>query len=150
MIRIRAVRPSEGARLREIAIASKAHWGYELERVREWAAGGDYTDEALARDNVYVAEADGRAVAWAALRRKDDDACWLEDLWVEPEWIGKGVGTELFELCRERARELGATRLEWEAEPNSVGFYEKRGGRVVDDSRIGSWGRPIPLMELDL
>jgi GNAT superfamily N-acetyltransferase len=147
---IRRARPGEGERLREIAIAAKAYWGYELERVVEWANGGDYSDEGLRTRDVYVAELEGRAVAWAALVRKSDVDSWLDDLWVEPDAIGRGVGTALFRHVTERAKELGATRLVWEAEPNAVGFYEKLGARPTGYENLGSWGGKIPVLELDL
>ena len=35
-------------------------------------------------------------------------------------------------------------------EPNSVGFYEKLGGRYVRDSDPTSWGRVLPVMGVDL
>jgi hypothetical protein len=44
---------------------------------------------------------------------------------------------------------VGATRLEWEAEPNAVGFYEKMGGRHIGD-RMSSWGRMLSVMGVDL
>lgn len=34
---IRRAAVGEGGRLKEIAIASKAFWGYELDKVKEWA-----------------------------------------------------------------------------------------------------------------
>ena len=74
----------------------------------------------------------------------------LDDLWIEPAWIGRGVGSQLFRACAARARELGAKRLEWEAEPNAAGFYERMGGRYVRDSDPTAFGRVIPVMELDL
>jgi GNAT superfamily N-acetyltransferase len=147
---IRRARPGEGARLRDIAIAAKAYWGYDLDRVVEWANGGDYSDEALRTREVYVAELEGGAVAWAALICKTKDDSWLDDLWVEPAAIGRGVGTALFRYVAERAKELGATRLVWEAEPNAVGFYEKLGARPTGYENLSSWGRRIPVLELDL
>jgi GNAT superfamily N-acetyltransferase len=149
-VSIRRPRRGEGERLREIAVASKAYWGYDLERVRAWAAGGDYSDETLQAREVYVAEAEGRAVAWAALLSKSDDEWWLDDLWVEPDSIGRGVGTALFRHAAARAKELGASRLLWEAEPNAVGFYERLGARPTGHEALGSWGRPIPVLRLDL
>jgi GNAT superfamily N-acetyltransferase len=148
-VRIRLVRPDEGERLREIAIASKAHWGYDLEFVRRWAARGDYSAASLRAKDVYVAEAERRVIAWAALIARDD-VMWLDDLWVEPEWIGKGVGSRLFEHVVERARALGGTRMEWQAEPNSIGFYEKVGGRYLRDGEPTSWGRVLPVMGVDV
>jgi GNAT superfamily N-acetyltransferase len=146
---IRAVRPDEGERLREIAIASKSHWGYEESQVRDWAAQGDFSAEALAAKEILVAEADGRAVGFATLISKGG-LCVLDDLWLEPGWIGRGLGSKLFEACARRARQLGATRLEWEAEPHAVGFYDKMGGRYLRDSDQTPFGRVIPVMGLDL
>jgi GNAT superfamily N-acetyltransferase len=94
-VRIRPADPQEGERLREIAMAAKSHWGYELEWVRRWAAAGDFSAEAL-RGEVFVAEADGRAVAWAALVPRGGGVVWLDDLWVEPAWMGTGIGSRLF------------------------------------------------------
>jgi GNAT superfamily N-acetyltransferase len=146
---IRAVRPDEGERLREIAIASKSHWGYEESRVRDWAAQGDFSAEAVAAKEILVAEADGRAVGFATLI-SEGELCVLDDLWLEPEWIGRGVGTELFGASLERAKQLGARHIEWEAEPNAVGFYEKMGARYLRDSEPTEFGRVIPVMGLDL
>jgi GNAT superfamily N-acetyltransferase len=146
---IRPALPDEGERLRQIAIDAKAHWGYDRDWVRSWAAQGDFSPEALSSQPVLVAEAGGRAVAFAMLIPKGEVA-WLDDLWVEPPWIGRGVGTRLFEAAAARARELGARRMEWEAELNAVGFYEKRGGRYLRDSEVTELGRVLPIMGLEL
>jgi GNAT superfamily N-acetyltransferase len=148
-VSIRVVRPDEGERLREIAIAAKSHWGYDENWVRSWAAQGDFSAQALLGKPVFVAEAEARAVGFAALIPKGAVA-WLDDLWVEPAWIGRGVGTGLFEAAAARARELGAEWMEWEAEPNAVGFYEKRGGRYLRDSEETGLGRILPVMGIDL
>jgi GNAT superfamily N-acetyltransferase len=131
---------SDTERLREIAFAAKAHWGYDIARVREWSDTIDFDDgrELLVEDDV----------AWASLV-PGGEVCVLEDLWVDPPAMGRGLGTRLFRRALERARELGATRLEWEAEPNAVGFYEKMGGRPIGE-RMSSWGRLLSVMGVDL
>lgn len=78
------------------------------------------------------------------------DVCVLEDLWVDPPAMGRGIGARLFRRAVERARACGATRLEWEAEPNAVGFYEKMGGSVLRDSEPSEWGRVLPVMGVSL
>jgi GNAT superfamily N-acetyltransferase len=146
--RIRRAGAHEGERLREIAIAAKSYWGYELDDVRRWAAAGDFSAEALSGE-LYVAEADGRPIAWAALIAKGD-VVWLDDLWVEPDWIGRGVGSHLFHHAVDCARQLGARRLEWDAEPHAVGFYARMGARYLREGEPSAWGRVIPVMGLDL
>ena len=147
---VRAADPGEGERLRELAIAAKAYWGYDVAWVRRWAYDGDFSPEALTGKDVWVAEAEGRAIGWAALIKADEPGVVvLDDLWVEPAWIGKGVGSLLFRRAAERGIELGARRLEWEAEPNAVGFYERLGGHRLRDSKT-VWDRTIPVMRLDL
>jgi GNAT superfamily N-acetyltransferase len=113
---IRPGRGDEGARLKEIAINSKAHWGYGLERVREWADQGDFSSETLRKLARLVAE---------------------------------GIGSRLFRQAADHARATGARTMEWEAEPNALGFYEKMGGRYVRDS-TGEWGRTLSVMGVDL
>ena len=148
-VRVRPADPGEGERLREIAIAAKASWGYDLERVREWANGGDFTTEGLARIGAFVADVDGVVVAWAALIPRGEVG-WLEDLWVEPAWMRRGIGTALFAAAAERARAAGARRLEWEAEPNALPFYERLGARPVRESGPTAWGRIVPVLSVDL
>ena len=131
---------SDAARLREIAYAAKAHWGYDHRLVREWADSIDVDD-----GRILLVEEGG----WASLMPQGE-VCVLEDLWVEPGSMGRGLGTWLFRRVEERARELGAVRLEWEAEPNAVGFYEKLGGRYLRDSEASEWGRVLPVMGVSL
>ncbi|HKG42773.1 MAG TPA: GNAT family N-acetyltransferase [Gaiellaceae bacterium] len=75
---------------------------------------------------------------------------WLEDLWVEPAWIGRGVGRRLFEHVAQRAREHGARRLEWEAEPNARSFYERLGATYVRESEETEWGRVLEVLGIEL
>jgi len=135
--------------LREIAVEAKSHWGYDRARVEEWALGGDFEPESLRKRLLYVAEVEGRPVGWAALIPRGEVG-WLEDLWVEPAWIGLGLGRILFERVAAEARQRGARRLEWEAEPNAAGFYEHLGGAYVRDSDETEWGRVLEVLGLDL
>ena len=148
-VRLRRPHAHEGERLREIAIASKSYWGYDPNRVRQWAAMGDFSPEGLRRKEIWVAEIDGQAVGWAALIPKGE-VCWLDDLWIEPAWIGKGIGTSLFQQAAECGRRLGAQQMEWEAERHAIGFYEKMGGRYLRDGEPGVWGRVSAVFGLDL
>jgi GNAT superfamily N-acetyltransferase len=148
-VSIRRARLDEGERLKEIAIAAKGHWGYDHERVVEWASHGDFTAERLRELIVFVADADGRAIGWASLI-PNGRVGWLEDLWIDPKWIGRGIGARLFRHAADQATRLGARRLEWEAEPNAIGFYERMGGEYVRESGTTEFGRKLTVMGLPL
>ena len=49
-------------------------------------------------------------VGWTSLIPPAEGIAVLDDLWVEPEWMGKGVGANLFLCVSNRARELGAVQ----------------------------------------
>ncbi len=142
---VRPADPADHERLRELTFESKAHWGYDRDFVRHWAEGLSFESD----QERWVAEVDGAIVAWVALVPPVDGVAVLEDLWVEPEAMRLGLGSLLFRLAADRARELGAVRLEWETDPHAVGFYEKLGGRKLRD-HLSGWGRLTPWMGLDL
>lgn len=146
---IRPAHPSEGERLREITAAAKGFWGYDAERVRAWAAALDLSPERLAGADVLVAELDGIAVGWAEILPPDAGVCVLEHLWVEPARMRRGAGSQLFRRAAEHAAGLGATAMEWEAEPNALGFYARMGGRPVRTT-TSEWGRELTVMAVPL
>lgn len=144
----REASPDEVQTLRSVAAASKGFWGYQPERVRKWAK----TLEPFAgrESEVYLATVDDSVVGWMAVTAPSGGVCVLDGLWVHPVWIRKrGIGSLLFNKARERGRILGGSELELEAEPNSLGFYEKMGAVHVRN-QIGDWGRTLPVMSLRL
>ncbi len=60
---------------------------------------------------------------------------YLEDIFVLPEWRGRGVGRELMAYGAGLAKARGYPRLEWSVldwnEP-AIGFYENLGAHRVD------------------
>jgi len=61
---------------------------------------------------------------------------WLEDLFVNPEMRGKGIGKALLVHLARRCAEEGLGRLEWWVldwnEP-SIAFYKSQGGVMQDE-----------------
>jgi GNAT superfamily N-acetyltransferase len=148
-VRIRTGGAREAVILRDLAIAAKSHWGYEGGWLQEWVEQGGFSEDALRARDIYVAEIDGEPVGWASSILKGD-VCWLDDLWVKPLWIGKGVGSRLWRHVAARSAAQGALRMEWEAEPNAIGFYEKMGGTYLRDSESSEMRRVLPIMGVDL
>jgi len=142
---IRPAHADEGEHLREITAAAKGVWGYDTGRVRAWARSLDLSPQRLVSAHAFVAETAGAAIAWAEILPPADGICVLEHLWVEPARMRRGAGSALFRHAAEGAAGLGATAMEWEAEPNARGFYARMGGRPVRTT-TSEWGRDLTVI----
>jgi GNAT superfamily N-acetyltransferase len=78
-----------------------------------------------------------------------DGVSTLDHLWVEPGRMRTGLGTRLFRHAAGAAREMDASEMEWEGEPNAVGFYERMGGRTVR-TVTSEWNRTLDVMAVEL
>lgn len=72
----------------------------------------------------------------------------LEDLFVDPDWMRRGVGRALVDDVVELARASGVTRIEVDGNPHALAFYESV-GFVVDDHVSTEFG-PGFRLHLDL
>lgn len=64
---------------------------------------------------------------------------YLEDLFVVPEWRGKGVGKQLLAHIASIAESRNCGRMEWSVldwNESAIAFYRRMGAHVLDDWRI--------------
>ena len=91
-----------------------------------------------------VAERSGRVVAFALFFTSFSTflakpGLWLEDLFVEPEQRGLGIGQALLEHLARLAAARGYGRFEWSVldwNSGAIRFYERMGATVMPDWRI--------------
>lgn len=140
--------PADALRLKEIAVAAKAYWGYPPEWMERWTQRFQVRSEYLAANEVYKLVRGDAIIGWYAVVLRGPTAL-LDDLWVEPTFIGQGLGRVLFVHARQLAQQKGAQRLELEADPNAVGFYEHMGATIVGEVE-SDMGRKIPIMTMQL
>jgi SAM-dependent methyltransferase/GNAT superfamily N-acetyltransferase len=142
---IRPARVEECDALTALAMRSKAHWGYDDAFMA--ACRNELTIRPEHVDRVDVAEDDdGRVVGMVRL---EPDT--LEDLFVEPDAIGTGVGRALVRHVVRRAATEGMRTLSIDADPNARPFYEAMGAVLVGESPSASIpGRMLPRLELSV
>jgi len=108
-----------------------------------------FDESALQEQRTRVALGDdGRIVGFSTVRRPEADVAELEDLFVDPDCMRRGVGTELVHDLAATARASGIERFEVTANEHARAFYEAVGFVVdgVTDTRFA----PALRMHLDL
>ena len=151
MTLIRRVDTNEANALTQIALSAKRHWGYPERWMEIWTPQLTFTSAYFEEHEGWVAVDNDRPIAFYTLEDQDGIA-WLENLWVLPEFIGKGIGKELFLHALSLARQRGYQSLQLEADPNALGFYEKMGMEKIGEreSEVDGEPRVLPIMEITL
>lgn len=151
MTTIRRAKPEQAGELTALTIASKRHWNYPEKWIQIWLPLMTVSPEYIRENETWAALEDGKCIGYYSLKH-DGGFLWLDNLWVLPEFIGKGLGRELFQHALERAYALDVSVLRIESEPNAQSFYGKMGARKVGEHHTEVDGQPrvLPVMEIGL
>jgi GNAT superfamily N-acetyltransferase len=148
---IRRARQEETSLLSDLALRSKAHWGYSEEFMElcrdELCISASYLEQHAS----FVLEADRQVVGFATLEHLTASRVELGHLFVDPASIGFGFGRTLVAHVIEEARQRGYRIMEIQADPHAEAFYTATGARRIGVKESASVpGRELPLMEIDL
>jgi GNAT superfamily N-acetyltransferase len=83
--------------------------------------------DGLAEGRTHVAEEDGSVVGFATWAETDGGGMELEDLFVDPQWMRRGIATALVTCICDVLQSRGADTLEVTASPDALGFYRSVG-----------------------
>lgn len=114
---IRRAQPDEVEVLNTLIMLSKSHWGYDQSFLEAWRPHLILTCEAIERNYVYCAEARGTIAGLSHFAVVSDAEIYLDHLFIEPAFIGQGIGGLLWRHAVEQARAMGAKALVFEADP---------------------------------
>ena len=135
----------------QIALSAKGYWGYPVHWIELWKPQLTFSAEYFEANESWAAEQDGRPLGFYTLLDRGGVA-WLENLWVGPEWIGKGIGRMLFLHALGLAHDRRYQKIQLLADPNAAGFYEKMGMYKIAEQKYELDGqlRILPVMEMML
>ncbi len=148
-LHFRRARRDECAALTRIAHAAKRHWGYPEEWIRLWTEDLTVTPARIARDLTYCAVTGTRLVGFGAVSGTGAER-ELEHLWIDPPYIGRGIGRALLAHLGAVAQRDGARRLRIAADPHAATFYRRLGAREIGEVASRPAGRTLPLFELQI
>ncbi|WP_216666681.1 GNAT family N-acetyltransferase [Bordetella trematum] len=127
--------------LADLALASKAVWGYDAAMLASWRAELTPRAGCIAQRPFVLAESAGRCLGFYSLQPPagDGEGWALDNLWVAPDSIGRGLGRLLLADARALARSRGIGLLHIDADPHAEPFYLSQGAR-----RVGAIAAPLP------
>jgi GNAT superfamily N-acetyltransferase len=142
---------SQSARLSEIAHAAKRHWGYPERWMELWDEVLTITPDYISGNEVYSATDGEKVVGFYALIINGEKAT-LDHLWIDPKYIGTGLGKALFIHAVEKAAEHHVSLIEVESDPNAEGFYKHMGAKRIGEtsSELDGQKRVLPLLALEI
>ncbi|MEZ5538149.1 MAG: GNAT family N-acetyltransferase [Thiolinea sp.] len=150
---IRLARLKEIGELSALAMRSKAYWGYSesfLKKCRDELTISPRTFNS-SDFHYQVAEKDSALLGYYAIKKLAEYEFELEALFVDPSFIGTGVGRLLMNHAKNLTRNMGGKALIIQSDPNAVGFYLASGAKpngVRESASIS--GRTLPLLTVDL
>ena len=148
--RIRAAAADAAPALGDLAVRSKASWGYDPAFMEACRADLAVSDADVATCPIYVHEDDGGLNGFYQLRPRGDRV-ELVALFVEPRAMGRGVGAALWRHAVATARRLGGRELVLQSDPHAEGFYRAMGAERVGASPSTVFpDRPLPLLRFPL
>jgi N-acetylglutamate synthase-like GNAT family acetyltransferase len=153
MMKFRNAVSDDAPMLDALMVRSKASWGYDDAMMAALRPTYGIDAAYLVTYETVVAEEGGQVVGFYALSALDvlGEQIELDSLFLEPSFIGKGYGKQLWEHAVNAAREKSAERLVLTADPNAEAFYAAQGattlGEIVSDVVEG---RRLPRMVFKL
>ena len=143
----------DAAFLTNLAIRSKAHWGYSTEFMEACVDELTVSSANIAKGDFHyvVAVIDEEVVGFYELEGLSGDEIELGALFVDPDHIGTGVGKALIERVKRHAVNLGASKLNIQGDPNAEKFYRSAGGEPTGNKESESIpGRFLPTFQISL
>lgn len=77
----------------------------------------------------------------------------MEDVWVDPEFQGQGIGRLLVKHCLEFSQQSALGKVIVVSDPHALGFYQTLGGIQIGNKPAPLPGLPdraLPILRFDL
>jgi hypothetical protein len=90
MITIQQAIPEQAGILTTITVAAKRHWSYPENWIQAWLPLLTVTLEYIRENETWVVVEGEKYAAFYSLKQ-DDESLWLDNLWVFPEFMDRGL-----------------------------------------------------------
>ena len=140
----------DAKKLTEIALKSKAFWGYSDEQLESWREDLTITPKMFEECNVYKYIVKDEIAGFYILNRANIRTSILEFLFVDPKFIKKGIGSKLLNHAKEYCLDGSSAIINVLSDPNAESFYAMHGFKVISKTESSIKGRFLPEMEFEI
>jgi ribosomal protein S18 acetylase RimI-like enzyme len=121
-VNIRPAVEKDGHLLSALAAKAKAHWGYSAEALETWRSQLTISSADIGSKVMFAAVIEDELVGFYSLT--PTGSSWeLDNLWVLPQFMHRGIGRALVSHALEIASSRGAVEVTVDSDPNAEAFY---------------------------
>lgn len=150
MIEICSARTHDAESLTELTLRSKNYWNYGEDLMAQWRDELTITGDYIRKNSTFKILKNKKVIGFYSFSKKSDDVVKLDNLFIDPDYIGQGFGKLLFTDFKARVTTLNFKTVTLDADPNAELFYKKLGFKVVGKLPSIIKNRFLPVMELEL
>lgn len=149
-MKIQKAKPEDHIRLTEITKKSKAFWGYSKEQILAWDNQLTITSAYIQNNPVFNLVEKNKIMGYYSYIIEENNQVKLDNLFLLPEYIGKGFGLYLMNDFLQRMQNEKCQKIILDSEPNAEQFYQKLGFKKIGEFETSIKNRFMPIMEMDL
>ncbi|MBT8218898.1 MAG: GNAT family N-acetyltransferase [Bacteroidia bacterium] len=139
---------SDADEITELTIRSKDYWHYGEKQIAEWRDELTITPGYITENEVYKIVDGDQILGFYAYQPENDIDIKLNFLFIEPAFIGRGLGKLLLQDFFKRIEKTDHKRVLLDADPNAEQFYKRFGFKVIGQLETSIENRFLPIMEL--
>ncbi|MBA4155629.1 GNAT family N-acetyltransferase [Flavobacterium sp.] len=136
--------------LTSITKKSKAYWGFSEDILKEWEHLLTVTKDYIAKNKVYKLVQNNEIIGYYSYFFTDEKTIKLDNIFILPEFIGKGFGKILMNDFLKKTKQLDIDKITLDAEPNAEIFYKTFGFETTGKLESSIKDRYLPIMELQI
>ena len=148
---IEKARKMDAQILTDLTIRSKSYWDYSAEQIKSWKDDLTITSAYINQYEVYkLINNENIITGYYSYIFLNDAVIKLDNLFVDPRYMGKDYGTLLMNDFLNRIKTLQFEKVTLDADPNAEKFYHKFGFKTVGKLKSTIENRFLPIMEMKI